>query len=112
MPEPGAGEILVKFTPGALWVLDSGLQGGERVVAGSLETVTHTTANTLMQLGLKADVTESGSDVYINSKSAKGGDFTLVLTRVQTDLAPYAQVEQNPLMEGRQMVMMFGPKKK
>ena len=35
-----------------------------------------------------------------------------LLTRVQTDLAPYAQVEQNPLMEGRQMVMMFGPKKK
>ena len=35
-----------------------------------------------------------------------------LLTRVQQDLAPYAQVEQNPLMEGRQMVMMFGPKKK
>ena len=35
-----------------------------------------------------------------------------LLSRVQTDLAPYAQVEQNPLMEGRQMVMMFGPKKK
>jgi translation initiation factor IF-3 len=35
-----------------------------------------------------------------------------LLQRVQTDLAPYAQVEQNPLMEGRQMVMMFGPKKK
>ena len=33
-------------------------------------------------------------------------------SRVQNDLAPYAQVEQNPLMEGRQMVMMFGPKKK
>ena len=27
-------------------------------------------------------------------------------------LSAYAQVEQNPLMEGRQMVMMFGPKKK
>lgn len=35
-----------------------------------------------------------------------------LLGRVQKDLAPYAQVEQNPLMEGRQMVMMFGPKKK
>jgi translation initiation factor IF-3 len=34
------------------------------------------------------------------------------LGRVQKDLAEYAQVEQNPLMEGRQMVMMFGPKKK
>lgn len=35
-----------------------------------------------------------------------------VLIRLQQDLAPYAQVEQQPLMEGRQMVMMMGPKKK
>jgi len=28
------------------------------------------------------------------------------------DLAPYALVEQQPLMEGRQMVMMMAPKKK
>ncbi len=35
-----------------------------------------------------------------------------VLSRLQTDLAPYAQVEQQPLMEGRQMVMMMAPKKK
>lgn len=35
-----------------------------------------------------------------------------LLGRVQADLAAHATVEQNPLMEGRQMVMMFGPKKK
>jgi translation initiation factor IF-3 len=35
-----------------------------------------------------------------------------VLARLQVDLAPYAQVEQQPLMEGRQMVMMMAPKKK
>jgi translation initiation factor IF-3 len=35
-----------------------------------------------------------------------------LLTRVSTDLAPYSVVEQNPLMEGRQMVMVFAPKKK
>ena len=35
-----------------------------------------------------------------------------VLMRLQQDLAAYAQVEQHPLMEGRQMVMMLGPKKK
>ena len=35
-----------------------------------------------------------------------------LLTRVQTDLAEHAVVEQNPLMEGRQMVMVFSPKKK
>jgi translation initiation factor IF-3 len=28
------------------------------------------------------------------------------------DLAAQANVEQNPLMEGRQMVMVFAPKKK
>lgn len=35
-----------------------------------------------------------------------------LLARVQQDLAQYGQVEQNPLMEGRQMVMLIGPKKK
>jgi translation initiation factor IF-3 len=35
-----------------------------------------------------------------------------VLIRLQADLAPYATIEQHPLMEGRQMVMMLAPKKK
>ena len=35
-----------------------------------------------------------------------------LLDRVATDLAATATVEQNPLMEGRQMVMVFSPKKK
>ena len=35
-----------------------------------------------------------------------------LLDRVQQDLAQIGQVEQNPIMEGRQMVMMIGPKKK
>ena len=35
-----------------------------------------------------------------------------LLDRVQTDLAAHSVVEQNPLMEGRQMVMLFAPKKK
>jgi translation initiation factor IF-3 len=35
-----------------------------------------------------------------------------MLMRLQNDLAPYAMVEQHPLMEGRQMVMMLAPKKK
>jgi len=35
-----------------------------------------------------------------------------MLTRLQNDLAAYAVVEQHPLMEGRQMVMMLAPKKK
>jgi translation initiation factor IF-3 len=35
-----------------------------------------------------------------------------LLERVEKDLAEYGQVEQKPMMEGRQMVMVLGPKKK
>jgi translation initiation factor IF-3 len=35
-----------------------------------------------------------------------------VLKRVETDLAELAQVEQQPQMEGRQMVMVLAPKKR
>src|SRR5512147_3236920 len=35
-----------------------------------------------------------------------------LLDRVQKDLAEHSIVEQNPLMEGKQMVMVFAPKKK
>jgi len=35
-----------------------------------------------------------------------------LLDRVVTDLAVTGVVEQNPLMEGKQMVMIFAPKKK
>lgn len=35
-----------------------------------------------------------------------------LLERVTNDLAEFGTVEQNPLMEGRQMVMVISPKKK
>lgn len=35
-----------------------------------------------------------------------------LLMRVQNDLGELAVIEQNPLMEGRQMVMVISPKKK
>jgi len=35
-----------------------------------------------------------------------------LLDRLVADLGAHAAIEQNPLMEGRQMVMMFAPKKK
>jgi translation initiation factor IF-3 len=35
-----------------------------------------------------------------------------LLERVQSDLSPYGIVEQFPKMEGRQMVMVLGPKRK
>jgi translation initiation factor IF-3 len=35
-----------------------------------------------------------------------------LLDRVATDLAAHGVIEQNPLMEGKQMIMVFAPKKK
>lgn len=35
-----------------------------------------------------------------------------LLSRIQNDLSAVGQVEQFPMMEGRQMVMLIGPKKK
>jgi len=35
-----------------------------------------------------------------------------LLDRVVGDLAEHGVIEQNPLMEGRQMIMVFAPKKK
>jgi len=35
-----------------------------------------------------------------------------LLSRIQRELAEVGQVEQHPMMEGRQMVMLIGPKKK
>jgi len=35
-----------------------------------------------------------------------------LLQRVQADLEEYGSVEQFPKMEGRQMIMVIGPKKK
>ena len=35
-----------------------------------------------------------------------------LLDRVRVDLEEYGSVEQFPLMEGRQMIMVLGPKKK
>ncbi|HVI05912.1 MAG TPA: translation initiation factor IF-3 [Sphingomicrobium sp.] len=35
-----------------------------------------------------------------------------LLDRVATDLAAHSVIEQNPLMEGKQMIMVFAPKKK
>ncbi|CAM4467820.1 MAG: Translation initiation factor IF-3 [Legionellaceae bacterium] len=35
-----------------------------------------------------------------------------IMRRLQADLAPYGLVEQSPKLEGRQMIMVLGPKKK
>ena len=35
-----------------------------------------------------------------------------LLARVSADLAQHGTIEQNPMMEGKQMIMVIGPKKK
>ena len=35
-----------------------------------------------------------------------------LMDRVKTELGDIAQVEQNPKLEGRQMIMVLGPKRK
>ncbi len=35
-----------------------------------------------------------------------------LLARVSADLAQHGVIEQNPMMEGKQMIMVIGPKKK
>ena len=35
-----------------------------------------------------------------------------LLARVSADLAPLSIIEQNPMMEGKQMIMVFAPQKK
>src|SRR5262249_60970160 len=58
--------------------------GGDRVIAGSLETVSQSTQNSLSQLGLTAVVTKQGEAIHIASKTPAGAKFKLVLTREKT----------------------------
>jgi hypothetical protein len=65
------------------FALDSGANGNDRMVAGSLEAVAQSTQNTLTQLGFAATRTQKDDAVYITSKTASGASFTLVLTRAK-----------------------------
>jgi hypothetical protein len=58
------------------------LQGGnERVVVGSLEDVAKSTQGTLQRLKLKADLTQQGDKIFIDSALESGARFRLVLTQ-------------------------------
>ena len=61
-----------------------------------------------LQDGDKAKVTIRfrGREMMHQSRGAQ------LLNRVETDLDEYGTVEQRPRMEGRQMVMVFAPRKK
>jgi hypothetical protein len=58
--------------------------GGERVVAGSVESVSQTTQATLRELGLAAVVTNQGGVVTITSTSPTGARFDVVLSQEKT----------------------------
>src|SRR5262249_39264763 len=57
---------------------------GDRVVAGSLETVAVSTQEALTRLGLHAAATRQGEAIHVTGKTKAGASFTIVLTREQT----------------------------
>lgn len=58
---------------------------GDRVVAGSLETVAQNTQGTLRRLGMDAYLTSEGDVIRVTSRTSRGDGFAVVLTRVRTD---------------------------
>ena len=65
---------------------------GDRVLAGSLESVSRSTQASLSELGLLASTTRIGDTVRIDSKSRSGYHFTLVLTRAKSDAGQQTRV--------------------
>jgi hypothetical protein len=63
------------------WFQTGPTPGGDRVLAGSLESVAASTEGTLSRLGLFASSTRKGDAIYISSSTITGAKFTLVLTR-------------------------------
>jgi hypothetical protein len=68
----------------SLAVFQGGKPGGDRIVAGSLETVAESTKNALTQLGMAAVVSRNGEAIQITSTTKGGAKFLLVLTREKT----------------------------
>jgi len=61
--------------------LQTSTPGGDRVIAGSLETVSESTKNRLSDLGMAATMTRQGEEVYIASATPSGAKFKFVLKR-------------------------------
>jgi hypothetical protein len=64
--------------------LQNGSKGGDRVIAASVDTVSHSLQASLSDLGMVAEVSKKGDDILIASKTATGTRFTLVLTKDKT----------------------------
>jgi hypothetical protein len=69
------------FDMNLLWFQSGPTPGGDRVIAGSLESVAQSTQGTLSRLGLAVNSTRKGDAIYISSSTVTGAKFTLVLTR-------------------------------
>ena len=55
--------------------------GHDRVIAGSLETVSQSAQGTLTQMGFATSTNRKGDSVRISAKTAQGSTFTLVFTK-------------------------------
>jgi hypothetical protein len=68
-------------TAGALLAAD----GGDRVVAGSLDGVSASTQDALRQLGMSVTGSREGEALRIRATTKTGQHFSLVLTRKKSD---------------------------
>ena len=62
----------------------AGSGGSDYVVAGSANNVAASLEASLKRVGLSAVITEQGEDIRVASKTLKGDQFALVLTKVKT----------------------------
>ena len=59
--------------------------GSDRVVAGSLDTVSLSTQDALRGLGLSVTATQEGEAIRLRAASPSGQHFDLVLTRTESE---------------------------
>ncbi len=66
-----------------LFALESETTGSDRIVSGSLDMVAQNTQAALSGMGLACTMNKDGETVRLKSKTAKGAEFAIVLTRVK-----------------------------
>jgi hypothetical protein len=66
--------------------------GKDRMVVGSLETVSASTKDGLEKMGMSVKSDKQGDDVRLTVKAKSGETFSLVLSRVQNDRGEQTRV--------------------
>ena len=61
--------------------LQTSTPGGDRVIVGSLETVSESTKASLSRLGMTANVSRQGEEIHIATATPSGAKFKFVLKR-------------------------------